>query len=528
MQSLAQNLNSTLYSTLRQTRDMNDFWISLGSVVSGFFNTEKFCVLYWSRSEFAEVFARYDRKVLLPKLADPLIKSENLVLCPAEFKKVALADPAAVKNVFSTWLLNEPLTLYSIPVYRDNEHVASILTGFSDNEYDQDSLSLFSNIISEHLSYNYERFSLIVEIDELQLREAALGRMLEASPAAVVTRNRFNRVQFINQNMCDPASLPENPKLYLGASFQVIEEALKQKIEILDDHFSLNDSSSELLYLDDGRIIQKDIVTIKSGDNHVVEDFFQLMDVTNREQLNQKLTRLNEQLESANRMKSEFLANVSHELRTPLNSILGFSEILIRNRENNLTEKNLSQLQKIYTNAENLVRIINGLLDISKVEAGKITVEIARFDIISLCRDVVETMLPVAESKNARLEFRNPADETIYIRSDEGLVKQVLINLISNAIKFVGPSDGEVIVSLLKKGGWVGCKVVDNGIGIKKEELEKIFLPFQQADGGSTRKFGGTGLGLAIAKKLAEALNGVISAKSTPEKGSSFVFAIPA
>ena len=236
----------------------------------------------------------------------------------------------------------------------------------------------------------------------------------------------------------------------------------------------------------------------------------------------------NMELEESNRLKSEFLANMSHELRTPLNSIIGFSNILQKNKKNNLLEKQLSQLEKINRNGLNLLDLINNILDLSKIESGKMELEVRKVDLISTVSNTLDLIMPQASNGKKKLIFNNQLDKNIYYYdTDEQKFKQIVINLVSNAIKFVEPSSGEIEVSIVEDEGMIKVLVKDNGIGIAEDKIEYIFGAFQQSDGSTTRKYGGTGLGLAISKSMAEMLGGYIDVKSKLDVGSTFSLCLP-
>jgi len=240
------------------------------------------------------------------------------------------------------------------------------------------------------------------------------------------------------------------------------------------------------------------------------------------------LQNANRELEEANRLKSEFLANMSHELRTPLNSIIGFSNILQKNKKGNLLEKQLSQLEKINRNGMNLLDLINNILDLSKIEAGKMELDIQKVDLVSTLSSLIELVMPQASNSKKKLIFENKLSQNIYYyETDEQKFKQIVLNLLSNAIKFVKSSTGEVKVTLMQKDGMIKVLVSDNGIGIAEDKIDYIFGAFQQSDGSTTRNYGGTGLGLAISKSMAEMIGGCLDVKSKLNVGSTFALCLP-
>lgn len=232
----------------------------------------------------------------------------------------------------------------------------------------------------------------------------------------------------------------------------------------------------------------------------------------------------NIRLKDLDRIKSMFLASMSHELRTPLNSIIGFTGWLLMGMEGDLNEEQKKQLTMVENSADHLLGLINDILDISKIEAGKVELVIEKFKIAEVVNDVVSSVLPLAKDKGLKLIYDFP--EELVLNSDKRRIKQILMNLVSNAIKFTDQGIVKIMVKSLNNKD-LEVIVSDSGIGIKKEDIELLFKPFQQVDMSSTKKHGGTGLGLHLCKKLIELLHGDISVKSQFGEGSEFKFIIP-
>jgi signal transduction histidine kinase len=238
------------------------------------------------------------------------------------------------------------------------------------------------------------------------------------------------------------------------------------------------------------------------------------------------LEETNRKLETANRHKSEFVANVSHELRTPLTAIKGAADLLLRELVGPLTERQAHHLARVRSNAQHLAGLIESLLDLAKVEAGRLELRVTRLPLESLVQEVVETLRPVAGPKRITLEVV-PDDASITVRADPERVNEVLMNLIGNAIKFT-PVQGTVTVTLAKSGGhWARVSVTDDGPGIPEEETERIFDKFHQVPDTGGQKPPGTGLGLAIARALVELHGGRIWVESRLARGSTFSFTLP-
>jgi PAS domain S-box-containing protein len=254
-------------------------------------------------------------------------------------------------------------------------------------------------------------------------------------------------------------------------------------------------------------------------------------DITERKAAEEQLKSLNKNLEfardeavRASRAKSTFLANMSHELRTPLNAVIGYSEFLIEEMEDTGDERYVPDIERVLTAGRHLLSLINSILDLSKIEAGKTEIEISEFDLGEMVKEIESTIRPLA-AKNHN-DFIVEADlAATQMISDITKIRQVLFNLLSNACKFT--SDGQVRMSVVSDEESVGFEVSDSGVGMSEAELERVFEAFQQADVSTTRKFGGTGLGLAITKHFCQMLGGSIDVKSTPDEGSTFRVVLP-
>jgi signal transduction histidine kinase len=232
----------------------------------------------------------------------------------------------------------------------------------------------------------------------------------------------------------------------------------------------------------------------------------------------------NQQLEAASRHKSQFLANMSHELRTPLNAIIGFTRLVLRKTEGQIAPLQTDNLQKVLVSSEHLLKLINGVLDLSKVEAGRMEVFAENFRLEDIIRVATSTVEPMLKDGRVRL-VTEVAPEMPTLHTDKEKLKQSLLNLLSNAAKFT--EQGQIKVSAWSENGTLKLVVADTGIGMTPEALKVIFDEFRQADMSTTRKYGGTGLGLALVKKFVELMGGQIAAESETGKGSKFIVTLP-
>jgi signal transduction histidine kinase/HAMP domain-containing protein len=230
------------------------------------------------------------------------------------------------------------------------------------------------------------------------------------------------------------------------------------------------------------------------------------------------------EIESANQHKSEFLANMSHELRTPLNAILGYTELILDNIYGDVPEKIQEVLERLEENGRHLLNLINDVLDLSKIEAGQLTLSLNEYSMGDVIQTVSTSVEALAAEKNLDLKVEVPKDLSIG-KGDEQRIAQVILNLVGNAIKFT--DEGEVKIEVTVSNETFLVSVHDTGPGVMEADQQKIFDEFQQADGSSTRKKGGTGLGLSISKKIVDMHGGRIWVESTLGKGSTFRFTLP-
>jgi signal transduction histidine kinase len=261
---------------------------------------------------------------------------------------------------------------------------------------------------------------------------------------------------------------------------------------------------------------------------------------TRLSQITGKLQLTNQQLAEANRLKSQFLASMSHELRTPLNSIIGYTELLLQGIYGDLSEKQTDRLTKVMKNGQHLLQLINDILDLSKIEAGHMLLELEPVQLVPILEECLAVFEPLVAKKGLVMQREVQADLP-QIMADKGRVLQVVTNLVSNAVKFT--HEGHIILysHVLDDGNrlnlppdlpllhedWVLLGVKDTGIGITPEDQKIIFDEFRQVDGSTTREYEGTGLGLAITRKLVKMMNGHIWLESEPGKGTQFWVMVP-
>ena len=264
--------------------------------------------------------------------------------------------------------------------------------------------------------------------------------------------------------------------------------------------------------------------TPRLRDGKIIGSIVLLTDLTERKRLENSLAQARDDALAASRAKSEFLATMSHEIRTPLNSIIGMNELLLGTT---LTPEQHEYAMAVQTSGEGLLAIVDEILDFSKVEAGKLTIEKIDFEPATIIEQTIAMFAPRTQAKRLRLASVIAPDVPMQVVGDPDRLRQILINLVSNAVKFTELGSIEVrttVEDVAEDGITLRFVVSDTGIGMSEAARRRIFEPFTQADSSTTRRYGGTGLGLAISKRLVELMGGQIEAESEAGRGSRFCF----
>jgi PAS domain S-box-containing protein len=349
---------------------------------------------------------------------------------------------------------------------------------------------------------------------ELQEAEERAKSLLEAQGDLIMRRDGEGRITYANDAFCALAGRARDSLLGTTTMLDVLEQG---KTTPLPDGTRLHDQ--KIMTAAGARWVawREVIVRVEADDCTEVQSVGR--DITDRVNAEHALAEARDAAEAANRAKSRFLAMVSHEIRTPLNGILGMADLLL---DTPLTPEQTTYVRAAKTSGETLLSLIAEILDFSKIEAGKLEMAARPFSLITLVEEAVELLAPRAQAKG--LEIASDVDERLpaCVFGDDARLRQVLLNLAGNAIKFSETGGVSVIVEGGSKPDEVIFLVRDTGIGIAPQQQARIFLEFEQADTGSTRKFGGTGLGLAISKRIVERMGGNISVESAPGQGATF------
>ena len=368
--------------------------------------------------------------------------------------------------------------------------------------------------------------------EELRASEARFRAAVETLGEGLIITDAEDVIAYVNSRMTQLSGYSAQemvgrtvPALLVPEDEQAAyREHMLLRLQGLSEQYELS------LQRQDGSRFWAEITAtaFRAPDGRIVGTLGAVMDVSDRKRIQEELVAAVDASEDASRAKSAFLANMSHELRTPLNAVIGYSEMLTEEVRERGLEVLLPDLDKIHSSGKHLLRLINDILDLSKIEAGRMELFPEVFDVPSLVREVSGTIRPLAERRGNALELRCHEDVR-RMRADLTRVRQVLLNLLSNAAKFTENGRVALDVERVVTNGepWIHFHVRDTGIGLSPEQVGKLFKAFSQADASTTRRYGGTGLGLAISRQLCLMMGGEVTMESTPGEGSVFTMMLP-
>jgi PAS domain S-box-containing protein len=360
---------------------------------------------------------------------------------------------------------------------------------------------------------------------ELRESEARLRAVVRSMNEGLVITDLDDRIQFVNERLVELTGCGERELLGRASSeiFAPFDEM--QGADRLARRRRGQSDRYEVRHAREGRSavwLEISGGPLANADGEVVGTLGTVTDVSERKRYEEAILRARDAAEAASRAKSGFLSRMSHELRTPLNSVIGFARVLRKNAGGRFVAEDLTYLDRIRANGEHLLDIVNDLLDVAKIEAGRVAVEVGRVRLDELVRGIVEQLEGQPRGAGVELRAEVPA-EPVAMETDATLLRQVLINLAGNALRFTHA--GHVVVRLHVDPATrapIRIDVADTGIGIPSDRQRAIFEPFEQADSTTSRAYGGTGLGLSIARSLCDALGYALSLESTPGQGSTF------
>jgi PAS domain S-box-containing protein len=363
----------------------------------------------------------------------------------------------------------------------------------------------------DRLERSEERLKLAMEIADVHVWEMDYVRRKLIKTG--VEETFFTEPKTYRELLADPWA-PIDPR-DRPAAMELWERHLRDGRPYRPEHRVARPDGKEVWALSSVRVIMDEA-------GAVMRVVGAMQDITERKRAERALVKAKEEAEAATRAKSAFLATMSHEIRTPLNGVLGMAQAMARDE---LSQRQRERLDVVRQSGEALLAILNDVLDLSKIEAGKLELEQTEFDLAELARGAHATFAATAQAKGLSFGLTvTPAARGIYL-GDTVRVRQILYNLVSNALKFT--DRGFVKVTVGRRRGKLTLEVADSGIGIAPGKLASLFQKFEQADASTTRRFGGTGLGLAICRDLAELMGGAISASSKPGKGATFTVELP-
>ena len=365
--------------------------------------------------------------------------------------------------------------------------------------------------------------------DRLRESEEKFRVFMETATDLMAITDKDGKYTYVNDSMARALGYSKEELIGMHVTQVLKREAMEKDFKPSWDKFVTNgEISLETTFLTkDGKEICCEIKTLAvyDSDGNYVGSRAVHRDITERKRMEQELVEKTTQAEAASQYKSEFLTHMSHELRTPLNVIIGFSELMLDGVPGKVNEEQKQCLSDVLSSSQHLLSVINEVLDLAKIESGEVELKLSNIKLTGVIQSLRNEMMPILTAKKQSLEV-DVEEGLPMVRADRNRVRQVLLNLLSNASKFT-PESGKLKVEAIRENDWCRISVVDNGIGIKKDDQERIFEQFSQLNSNLAKEEGGTGLGLAIVKQIIEKHGGRIWVESEYGNGSRFTFTLP-
>ncbi|MBK1832019.1 response regulator [Verrucomicrobiaceae bacterium R5-34] len=365
---------------------------------------------------------------------------------------------------------------------------------------------------------------IILETSKLRREEKKFKALFQSSIDGIILHTPTGIIIDVNQAACTLLKMHREELIGVHLKEIISRQSVKDAIHAAKAVKQLGHTRFEcLLRRGNGTIMPTEVSTTRfeADDQIILQEI--IRDITERKQIERDLEKASLAAIKANDAKSLFLATMSHEIRTPLNGIIGFTDIVLQEATSKEQKQHLKLIKK---SGDILLNIINDILDFSRVESRQIELEMVDFDLIDCIEETLDIHAHTAASKHVELLYTIESDMPHYLHGDVGRLKQILLNLVSNGLKFT--NEGSVVIHANQPdSNTLEITVADTGIGFDEVIADQLFQPFQQADASTTRKYGGTGLGLAICRQLIKAMGGSIRAKSIPGQGSQFILVLP-
>jgi CheY-like chemotaxis protein/signal transduction histidine kinase/HAMP domain-containing protein len=475
-----------------------------------------------------------------------LLQGEKTIAELGNLILTALAEILDIQIASIFFNNNGELTLsssYSYNIRKSNLNKFKFGEGLVGQSAVEQKLLVFTEVPDDYISIKSglgEITPKVIVVAPLVYQKKVIA-VMELGSAKELTMSKLDFITQISENLAlgfNSINTRIEMEALLGKTQTQAEELRVQQEELVSSNKELEAQTNALRVSEEELQQQQEELKVTNEELEEKTKFLeqQRVDITNKnlelENIGKNLEQKAEELEIASKYKSEFLANMSHELRTPLNSLLILSGSLSENKEENLTEEQVESAEIIYKSGNDLLTMINDILDLSKIESGKMDINISRISLKDISENIRDYFKHGITQKN--IEFKIQLDENLSddIQSDQQKIEQILKNFMSNALKFTNKGRITLRFHLPKEqnaenADKVCVSVIDTGIGIPEDKQQAIFEAFQQADGSISRKFGGTGLGLSISRELAKLLGGKINIKSKTGEGSTFTFCMP-